>query len=100
MQKLYQSGHAIWWGTMPKIINTFLETYDMSSKTIMPFCTSGASGISPSVSEIKTLCPDSSVTSGFRGTASTTDVQIQSWLDANNFSNAVKNDSGIILKKG
>ena len=83
-------GYPIWWGTMPKIINTFLETYDMSGKTIMPFCTSGSSGISSSVSEIKTLCPYSTVTAGFRGTASTTGAEIQNWLDTNNFSSAVK----------
>ena len=34
-------GYPIWWGTMPKIINTFLDTYDLSGKTVMPFCTSG-----------------------------------------------------------
>ena len=34
-------GYPIWWGTMPRIINTFLDTYDLSGKTIMPFCTSG-----------------------------------------------------------
>ncbi len=42
-QKLYQSGHAIWWGRSPKIIHTFLETYDLSGKTIAAFCTSGSS---------------------------------------------------------
>lgn len=78
-------GYPIWWGTMPRIINTFLDTYDLSSKTIMPFCTSGGSGISSSVSEIKAICPDSTVTTGFRGTASTDDAQIQNWLDNNNF---------------
>ena len=42
-------GYPIWWGTMPRIINTFLDTYDLSGKTIMPFCTSGSSGISAAV---------------------------------------------------
>lgn len=45
-------GYPIWWGTMPRIINTFLDTYDLSGKTVMPFCTSGGSGISTSVSDI------------------------------------------------
>lgn len=51
-------GYPIWWGTMPRIINTFLDTYDLSDKTIMPFCTSGGSGISKSVSDIKAEEPD------------------------------------------
>lgn len=36
-------GYPIWWGTMPKIINTFTESYDFSGKTVIPFCTSGGS---------------------------------------------------------
>jgi len=38
-------GYPIWWGTAPRIINTFLDTYDLTGKTIRPFCTSGSSGI-------------------------------------------------------
>lgn len=83
-------GFPIWYGYAPRVVCTFLESCDLSDKTIMPFCTSGSSSISASVSEIQTLCPDSTVTTGFRGTASTTDAQIQNWLDTNHFSNAVK----------
>ena len=82
-------GYPIWWGTMPKIINTFLDTYDLSGKTIMPFCTSGSSGISSSVSAIKSACPNSTVTTGFRGTSATTAAQIRTWLDENGFDEAV-----------
>ncbi len=74
-------GYPIWWGTMPKIINTFLDTYDLSGKTVMPFCTSGGSGISSSVSAIKTACPNVDVKNGFRGTSGTTAKQIEEWLD-------------------
>lgn len=38
-------GFPIWWGVAPRIIDTFLESYDFSGKTIIPFCTSGGSGI-------------------------------------------------------
>ena len=38
-------GYPIWWGMAPRIIDTFLESYDFSGKTIHPFCTSGGSGI-------------------------------------------------------
>lgn len=45
-QKLYQSGHAIWWGDMPRILYAFFDAYDFSGKIIAPFCTSGGSGLS------------------------------------------------------
>lgn len=38
-------GFPIWWGIAPRIIETFLESYDFSGKTILPFCTSGGSGV-------------------------------------------------------
>lgn len=38
-------GFPIWWGVAPRIIETFLESYDFSGKTILPFCTSGGSGV-------------------------------------------------------
>ena len=82
-------GYPIWWGTMPKIINTFLDTYDLSGKTVMPFCTSGSSGIATSVSAIMNACPNTEVKNGFRGTSGTTAAEISEWLNENNFSNGV-----------
>ncbi|MDO5456228.1 MAG: flavodoxin [Eubacteriales bacterium] len=38
-------GFPIWWGVAPRIIDTFLENYDFSGKKIIPFCTSGGSGV-------------------------------------------------------
>lgn len=38
-------GFPIWWGLAPRIIDTFLESYDFSGKKIIPFCTSGGSGV-------------------------------------------------------
>ena len=38
-------GFPIWWGVAPRIIETFLESYDFDGKTILPFCTSGGSGV-------------------------------------------------------
>ena len=74
-------GYPIWWGTMPKIINTFLDTYDLSGKTIMPFCTSGGSGISTSVSAIRNACENADVKNGMRGFSSTSSSEIESWVD-------------------
>ena len=45
-------GFPIWWGVAPRIIETFLESYDFSGKTIVPFCTSGGSGVGRSDAEL------------------------------------------------
>ena len=45
-------GFPIWWGVAPRIIETFLESYDFSEKTIIPFCTSGGSGVGRSDSAL------------------------------------------------
>ncbi len=45
-------GFPIWWGVAPRIIETFLESYDLSGKTIIPFCTSGGSGVGRSDTEL------------------------------------------------
>lgn len=46
-------GFPIWWYVAPTIINTFLESYDFSGKKIIPFATSGSSGLGNTVSELK-----------------------------------------------
>ena len=45
-------GYPIWWGLAPSVIETFLESYDMEGKTIIPFCTSGGSGMGNSDVEL------------------------------------------------
>ena len=59
-------GYPIWWGTAPRIINTFLDSYDLTGKTIRPFCTSGSSGIETSVADIRAAVPEVNVTAGLR----------------------------------
>jgi flavodoxin len=54
-------GYPIWWGTMPMAVFTFLEAYDFSGKTIIPFCTHEGSGLGNSVEDIKKLCQRSIV---------------------------------------
>ena len=46
----------IWWYVAPTIIDTFLESYDFSGKTIIPFATSGGSGMGRTVEVLKPLC--------------------------------------------
>lgn len=78
-------GYPIWWGTMPRIINTFLVTYDLSGKVILPFCTSGGSGVSQSVSDIRSVEPDADVRAGLRA-RNAQDSGIESWLNENGIS--------------
>lgn len=75
-------GYPIWWGTMPRIINTFLDTYDLSGKTVMPFCTSGRTGVSKSVSDIRAQEPAADVRDGLRASGSS-DSRIDEWISRN-----------------
>ena len=57
-------GYPNWWADMPMIVYTFLDTYDLSGKTIAPFVTSGGSGFSNTIDTIKSMEPDAIVTDG------------------------------------
>lgn len=74
-------GYPIWWGRLPKIMYTFFDTYDFANKTIVPFATSGSSGISSSVSEIRNLEPNASVFEGRRFASSVSQTEIDSWVN-------------------
>ncbi len=50
-------GFPIWWYVAPRIISTFVESYDFTGKTLVPFATSGGSGMGRTVGELKKLCP-------------------------------------------
>lgn len=51
-------GYPIWWNQAPRIINTFIESNDLKGKTLVPFATSGGSGIENSVDSLKAAYPD------------------------------------------
>ena len=51
-------GFPIWWYVAPHIIHTFLESYDFTGKTLVPFATSGGSGMGKTVDELRKLCPN------------------------------------------
>lgn len=57
-------GYPNWWGTMPMVVHTFLETHDFTGKTIVPFCTHEGSGMGRSVADIRRLCPTAIVLDG------------------------------------
>ncbi|MBK1812194.1 NAD(P)H-dependent oxidoreductase [Clostridium sp. YIM B02505] len=57
-------GYPNWWGTFPMAVFTFLETYDLSGKKVIPFCTHEGSGMGRSESDIKKLCTSAKVEKG------------------------------------
>lgn len=73
-------GYPIWWGVEPRIIDTFLESYDFSGKKIAPFCTSGSSSISGSVSRIRELAAGADVLQGMRFPSGASRDEAQNWL--------------------
>ena len=78
-------GFPNWWGDMPMILYTFFDTYDLSGKTVALFCTSGGSGLSGTVNEVKSLEPNATVTQGLHigsGSSSNPDNAVSEWLNA------------------
>lgn len=53
-------GFPIWWYVEPRIVDTFLESYDFTGKTLIPFATSGGSGISGAEKSLREYCPKAS----------------------------------------
>ena len=74
-------GYPIWWGQAPKIISTFLEAYDFSGKTIVPFCTSSSSGIGSSATNLQDLTAEATWLAGQRFAAGASHESIVEWLD-------------------
>lgn len=74
-------GYPIWHGQAPRIISTFLESYDFSGKTMIPFCTSHSSGIGSSASNLHTLCSESTEwLDGKRFEAGVSKESVQNWI--------------------
>ena len=79
-------GFPIWWYVAPTIINTFLEAYDFSGKTIILFATSGGSGLGNSAKELKTSVSDTAVIKDGKRFAATTSVsELKKWVDSLGF---------------
>lgn len=80
-------GHPIWWGEEPRILDTFVESYDLSGKTVVNFCTSGGSGISAATDNLKALTPGATWLEGHRFQTDADPQTIQAWLDSLNILN-------------
>ena len=75
-------GYPIWWGQAPKIVYTFLESYDLSGKTVVPFCTSGGSGIDGSLGGLQALASDTDWLTGQRFSTGASAADVQNWVDS------------------
>lgn len=74
-------GYPIWYGQAPRIISTFLESYDFTGKTIVPFCTSSSSAIGSSDNNLHSLASGANWLEGSRFSGSATDDLINNWLE-------------------
>ena len=74
-------GYPIWWGTNPKIILTLLDTYDLTNKIIIPFCTSGSTGIEGSVNDLRNYNSKLNIKDGKRFSSSDSDEVIIEFIN-------------------
>lgn len=74
-------GFPIWWYVAPTIINTFLEQYDLTGKKIVPFATSGSSGMGKTNEKLLPSCPGANLLEGKRFPSSASLQTLKEWAD-------------------
>ena len=74
-------GYPIWWGEAPRIVSTFMESYDFSGKTIVPFCTSGGSGMGSSATNLEQLTSGATWLDGQRLNGSDSQDTVMEWVN-------------------
>ena len=75
-------GYPIWWGEEPRIMDTFVESYDFGNITVIPFCTSGGSGIGRSGSNLAENAASGNWQSGERLQSSISDEDLAAWINS------------------
>ena len=70
----------IWWYVAPTIINTFLESFDLDGKTVIPFATSGGSGMGNTNSELAPSCKGANLKNGKVFSPYASEDEIKAWL--------------------
>ena len=75
-------GFPIWWYVAPTIIDTFLESYDFSGKTIVPFATSGGSGFGRTAEVLKPLCSDTAKWLPGKMLNRTSEKEMEEWVSS------------------
>lgn len=71
----------IWWYVAPTIVNTFMEQYDLSGKTIIPLATSGSSGMGNTNDELAVSCPGAELKEGKRFPADASGEELKAWAE-------------------
>lgn len=74
-------GFPVWWYIAPTIINTFLESYDLSGKTIIPFATSGGSGMGRTNEKLRQSCKGARLLEGKVFKSNAGKVELSAWAD-------------------
>ena len=77
-------GYPIWWGVAPRIMETFVESYDFDGITVIPFCTSGSSGIGNSGKNLAEKAGSGTWLDGERFSGSDSDEKLQFWVESYN----------------
>ena len=77
-------GFPIWWYREPSIIDSFLDAYDWTGKTVVPFCTSGGSDLGEGQSRIEALAKGAKVLRGRRFSARASEAELRKWIDSLN----------------
>ena len=72
-------GFPVWWYREPSIIDTFMESYDFSGKTVVPFCTSGGSGLGESGANMQALAPGAKLGIGERFKGRVSEEELAAW---------------------
>ena len=75
-------GYPIWWGEAPRIVSTFVESYDFSGKTIVPFCTSGGSDMGSSAASLEQLSNGATWLDGRRLNGSDSQDTVMEWVNS------------------
>lgn len=75
-------GFPVWWYREPSIIDTFLEAYDFSGKKIVPFCTSGSSGIGDTAKRMQEIAGNGVVLEGKRFPSDVSVDELKTWADS------------------
>ena len=74
-------GYPIWWGQAPKILYTFVESYRFDGKTVIPFCTSGSSGIGSSATNLPKSASGANWLTGNRFSGGASRESVVSWIN-------------------
>lgn len=75
-------GFPIWWYVAPTIINTFLESYDLTGKTVIPFATSGSSGMGRTNEALTPSCKGAKLVDGMRFPANVSEKELAGWAES------------------